>query len=159
MNILLKDKMMFAEYYGLYSELYDKFREQYPIPVARGRPHKPTEKCLIFFFMKMMVKRINCFENQATWLNIHPLEAKELGFGEIPNRTTLMRRYPKLAQSLFDFIHFIAQINDEPELSNEILYFDASIFKAQGPVAHKSTRNNADVRKKLRNVDYECAFR
>jgi hypothetical protein len=87
-------------------------------------------------------------------------EVGQLGFEQIPDRTTLSRRFKCLYPTLQAFIaylgHWAEALNQD--FDSQVLIEDASLFKAQGPVWHQSDRAANHVPEKLRHLDQDASW-
>jgi hypothetical protein len=95
-------------------------------------PYDHETKVLILFFTIMMMRRITAFKAQHRWLKHHEDEVGQLGFEQIPDRTTLSRRFKRLYPTLQAFIgylgHWAEALNQD--FDSQVLIKDASLFKA-----------------------------
>jgi len=150
-----------ADYVRAYFTLFDCFQQARGKIVHYGHPFEYGEQVLIVFFTMMIARRILGFKTQHKWLRQHLQEALRLGFEQIPDRTTLSRRYKTLYSVLQAFIAFVGCWAEalHPEFDSRILIEDASLFKAHGPVWHQSDRLAGRVPEKLRNLDQEASWR
>ena len=149
-----------TDYIRSYFTLFDHFQQHHPAAAERGRPCTYAHRLLILFFTWMLMRRITDFKTQRRWLETHPREAAELGFPSLPHRTTLMRRYKRIAPIIDAFIAFIgewAETLDAP-CSSEVMVVDGSLFKARGPVWHQRDRACGRIPDKLRNLDQEASW-
>jgi hypothetical protein len=137
--------------------LFDYEQEQR----IKWHPFEYTDRVLIVFFTMMSVRRITAFKAQQRWLMHHLHLTLELGFEQIPVRTTLSRRYQALYPILQAFIAFVSRWAEalHPQFDSRILIEDASLFKADGPVWHQSDRLAGRVPKKLRHLDQDASWR
>lgn len=149
------------DYVKLYFTLFDRFQQAQGNHIHYGHPFDYAAKVLIVFFTIMMVRRITAFKAQQRWLSHHSDEALQLGFEQIPHRTTLSRRYKSLYATLQGFIAFLGVWASalSPELDSRALIEDGSLFKAQGPVWHQSDRKAGQVPEKLRHLDRDASWR
>jgi len=117
-------------------------------------------KTLIVFFAMMQYRRIFKFKAQWRWLKTHPAERSQLGFENVPDRTTLSRRYKALYPILQDFIAFVGQYAEplDDRFAGQDLFEDKSLFKAQGPVWHQSDRKAGRIPDKLQGLDREATW-
>ena len=108
----------------------------------------------LVFFVIMQQRRTFRFKAQHRWLQQHPDLRQHIGLQEVPNRTTLSRRYKDLYPVLQDFIAFLGQYAEDlaPQFTSQDLYTDKSLFKAQGPVWHQSDRQAGRIPDKLRHL-------
>ena len=153
-------KPTFADYVRLIYTLFDKFEQEQMASSHRGRPFTYAHKLLIVFFTIMHFRRIFRFKAQRRWLECHPDMAKEIGFQSIPHRTTLSRRYKKLAAVVQAFVAFLGQWAEglDEAFNSDSLYEDKSLFKAQGPVWHQSDREAGLIPAGLRNLDTDASW-
>ncbi|HSH81579.1 MAG TPA: transposase [Herpetosiphonaceae bacterium] len=149
-----------TDYIHSYFTLFDRFQQQHPSAAERGRPVTYTHRLLIIFFTWMLVRRITDFKTQRRWLETHPSEAAELGFPSLPHRTTLMRRYKRIAPIIDAFIAFIGQWAEtlDAPCRSAVMVVDGSLFKARGPVWHQRDRACGHIPDKLRNLDQEASW-
>lgn len=150
-----------ADYVTIYFTLFEHFQQEQGSPVHSGRPFDYEARILIAFFTLMMVRRITAFKTQHRWLENHPDEAVQLGFEQVPHRTTLSRRFKSLYPTLQGFTAFLGEWASalSPEFDSRVLIEDGSLFKAHGPVWHQSDRNAGRIPEKLRNLDTEASWR
>jgi hypothetical protein len=120
--------------------LFERFWQHDMAQAHRGRPFVYQQKALIVFFLLMQQRRTFRFKAQHRWLHQHPDIRQVLGLPEVPDRTTLLRRYKDLDPVLQAFIAFGGQYAEalDPQFTSQDLYTDKSLFKAQGPVWHQS---------------------
>lgn len=85
-----------ADYIELYFTLFERFSQTRMLESHLGRPFVYAEKVLIVFFTLMIIRDVNAFKAQHRWLETHPKQREQLGFEQIPHRTTLSRRYKSL---------------------------------------------------------------
>jgi hypothetical protein len=90
-----------ADYVKAYFTLFDRFEQTQTEVVNLGRPFVYTDRVLVVFFTIMLLRRITAFKAQRRWLETHPDEAQQLGFPQLPHRTTLSRRYKMGANAIF----------------------------------------------------------
>jgi len=152
-------KPTFADYVRLIYTLFEEFEQQMVAP-HRGRPFTYPQKLLIVFFTIMHFRRIFRFKAQHRWLQTHRQLAKEIGFRSIPHRTTLSRRYKKLYELIQAFIAFLGWWAEELDeaFNSHTLYEDKSLFKAQGPVWHRSDQKAGRIPEGLRNLDTDASW-
>jgi len=150
-----------ADYIRAYFTLFDCFQQERGKIVHYGHPFEYADQVLIVFFTMMSVRRIFGFKTQHRWLRQHLQEALRLGFEQIPDRTTLSRRYKTLDSVVQAFIAFVGRWAEtlHPKFDSRVLIEDASLFKAHGPVWHQSDRLAGRVPEKLRNLDQEASWR
>jgi hypothetical protein len=150
----------FADYVELLFTLFERFWQQEVARPHRGRPFVYQHKALIVFFVVMQQRRIFRFKAQHRWLQHHPEMRQHIGLSEVPNRTTLSRRYKDLYPVLQDFIAFLGQYAEDldPQFTSQDLYTDKSLFKAQGPVWHQSDRQAGRIPDKLRHLDTDASW-
>ena len=149
-----------TDYVKTYFTLYERFEQGQNQGSHRGHPYDYATKCLILFFTIMMIRRITAYKAQHRWLKHHEEEMRLLGFKQVPDRTTLSRRYKRLYPTLQAFIAYLGQWAEGlgPEFDSQVLIEDASLFKAQGPVWHQSDREANRVPEKLRHLDQEASW-
>lgn len=150
-----------ADYVRTYFTLFERFQQEREQVIHYGHPFEYMDQVLIVFFTMMNVRRITAFKAQHRWLMHHLHLALELGFEQIPVRTTLSRRYKALYPILQAFIAFVSRWTEtlHPQFESRILIVDASLFKADGPVWHQSDRLAGRVPEKLRNLDQDASWR
>ena len=150
----------FADYVELLCTLFERFWHQEAARSHRGRPFVYQPKALIVFFVVMQQRRTFRFKAQHRWLPHHPDLRQHLGLQEVPNRTTLARRYKDLYPVLQAFIAFLGQYAEDldPQFTSQDLYTDKSLFKAQGPVWHQSDRQAGRIPDKLRHLDTDASW-
>jgi len=140
--------------------LIDEFESSHPQPKRSGRPYDYENSSLICFFVIMLLKRCFAFKAMHRWLSRHPEKAQRLGFGKIPARRTLSRRYKALYGVIKQFIRFAAQWSSPlgEEFHTEVAYEDKSLFKARGPVWHKKDMQRNHIPDKLRDLDTDATW-
>jgi hypothetical protein len=150
-----------ADYVTAYFTLFELFQQEQGNQVHYGHPFDYEAKILIVFFTIMMIRRITAFKTQHRWLKNHRNEAVQLGFEQIPHRTTLSRRFKSLYATLQDFIAFLGAWASalSPEFDSRALIEDGSLFKAHGPVWHQTDRKAGRIPEKLRNLDTDASWR
>jgi hypothetical protein len=150
----------FTNYVGLIMRLFRAFEQAVGQTVQRGHPYEFSPASLLVFFMMMQGRRIFHFQAQLTWLRQHPLSVAQLGWGRVPHRTTLMRRYRQVYPTLQAFIVWVGQYGYDldPRLCAQDAYMDKSLFKARGPVWHQSDRLAGRVPPKLRQLDTDATW-
>ena len=150
----------FADYVELLFTLFEHFWQQEAARSHRGRPFVYQHKALIVFFVVMQQRWIFRFKAQHRWLQHHSDLRQHMGLPEVPNRTTLSRRYKDLYPVLQDFIAFLGQYAEDlaPQCTSQDLYTDKSLFKAQGPVWHESDRQVGRIPDKLRHLDTDASW-
>jgi Transposase DDE domain len=150
----------FADYVELLFTLFERFWQQETARSHRGRPFVYQHKALIVFFVVMQQRRTFRFKAQHRWLQHHPDLRQHIGLQEVPNRTTLSRRYKDLYPVLQDFIAFLGQYAEDldPQFTSQDLYTDKSLCKAQGPVWPQSDRQAGRIPDKLRHLDTDASW-
>lgn len=150
-----------ADYVETYFTLFERFQQGRKGPAGRGRVFTYEDQILIVFFTMMIIRRIVRFKAQHRWLGSHPREALELGFEQVPHRSTMSRRFKDLDVTVRAFIVYVGWWAEElhPAFSSRTLVEDASLFKAQGPVWHQSDRKAGRIPEKLRNLDTDASWR
>lgn len=150
----------FADYVQLLCTLFERFVQQQDIPARRGHPFVYQHQTLIVFFMLMHQRRIFRFKAMRRWLRQHPEVRQPLGLEDVPNRTTLSRRYKALYPVVQDFIAFVGQYAEalDPRFDSRDLYTDKSLFKAHGPVWHQADRTAGRIPEKLRHLDTDASW-
>ncbi len=149
-----------ADYVQFYFTLFDRFEQAQPPAQRRGRRLTYTQRLLIVCFTWMLIRRITEFKAQRRWLETHPAEAAALGFRTLPHRTTLMRRYKRIAPTVAAFVEFVGQWAETVDAAcrREVLVVDGSLFKARGPVWHQRDRAQGRIPDKLRNLDQAASW-
>jgi hypothetical protein len=150
-----------ADYVTAYFTLFELFQQEQVNLVHYGHPFDYETKILIVFFTIMMIRRITAFKTQHRWLKNHQDKAVQLGFEQIPHRTTLSRRFKSLYATLPDFIAFLGAWANavSPKFDSRALIEDGSLFKAHGPVWHQTDRKAGRIPEKLRNLDTDASWR
>jgi Transposase DDE domain len=150
----------FTDYVALLFTLFERFWQQEAARSHRGRPFVYQHKALRVFFVIMQQRRLFRFKAQHRWLQHHPDLRQHLGLPEVPNRTTLSRRYKDLYPVLQDFVAFLGQYAEDldPQVTSQDLSTDKSLFKAQGPVWHQSDRQAGRIPDKLRHLDTDASW-
>lgn len=151
-----------TDYVELICTLFDKF-EQYQSEQQGNKMGKPflySQKVMLIFFLVMQFRRIFKFKAQRRWLQKHPELRATLGFKRVPHRTTLLRRYKQLYDTLQDFVAFLGQYAQQldKQFSQANLVEDKSLFKALGPVWHQKDRQADHIPDKLRNLDTDASW-
>src|SRR5258706_1720496 len=150
----------FNDYVALIYNRFEAFVQGSDAVSKIGRPCVYEQQSLIVFFMGMQFKRISQFKAQWRWLKAHSEILVLLGWSQLPDRSTLSRRYKKLYSVLQDFIQFLGR-SSQPlgeDLKSEHLYEDKSLFKAQGPIWHQSDRQVGRIPDKLRHLDTDATW-
>ena len=149
-----------ADYVRVYFTLFDRFEQAQPSATRRGRRFTYAQRLLIVFFTCMLMRRITEFKAQHRWLVSHPADAQQFGFATIPHRTTLMRRYKRLAATVEAFVAFVGEWAEvvDAACASDVVVVDGSLFKARGPVWHQSDRAQGRVPEKLRNLDQDASW-
>jgi hypothetical protein len=150
----------FADYVQLLFTLFERFLQAQSARHQRGHPFVYPHQTLIVFFLLMQQRRIFRFKAMRRWLLQHPEDRQPLGLEEVPDRTTLSRRYKALYPVVQGFIAFIGQYAEalDPRFDSRDLYTDKSLFKAQGPIWHQSDRMAGRVPAKLRHLDTDASW-
>jgi len=150
----------FADYVELLFTLFERFWQHAAARAHRGRPFVYQHKALIVFFVVMQQRRIFHFKAQHRWLQHHPELRQYMGLPEVPNRTTLSRRYQDLDPVLQAFLAFLGQYAEDldPQFTSQDLYPEKSLFKAQGPGWHQSDRQAGRIPDQLRHRDTEASW-
>jgi hypothetical protein len=150
-----------ADYVRTYFTLFERFQQEREQVIHYGHPFEYADQVLIVFFTMMSVRRITAFKAQHRWLMHHLHLAIQLGFEQIPVRTTLSRRYKALYPIAQAFITFVSRWAEtlHPQFDSRILIEDASLFKAHGPVWHQSDRLAGRVPENLCHLDQEASWR
>jgi hypothetical protein len=155
------EKPTFIDYVTLIINLFERFvQEQGSEQNWHSERYDYEHKTLIVFFIMMQQRRNYRFKAQHRWLKAHPKERKQLGFEEIPHRTTLSRRYKALYAVVQSFIAYIGQYAEALEtcFDSHDLFEDKSLFKAKGPVWHQSDRKQGRIPDKLTNLDTDATW-
>ena len=150
-----------ADYVRVYFTLFEYFQQAQGKVAHYGHPFEYEDQVLIVFFTMMSIRRITAFKAQHRWLMQHLHVAIALGFEQIPQRSTLSRRYKTRYPILQAFIAFVGHWAEtiHPTFSSRVLVEDASLFKACGPVWHQSDRLAGQIPEKLRNLDQDASWR
>ncbi len=149
-----------ADYVQIYFTLFAQFEQAEPVPTGRGRRFTYQQQVMIVVFTCMLIRRITEFNAQRRWLATHPEEASGFGFRTLPHRTTLSRRYKRLAGVVQAFSVFVGQWTEpvDAACSGAVLVVDGSLFKARGPIWHQADRAQQRVPEKLRNLDQDASW-
>ena len=149
-----------ADYVALLFTLFERFWHHDLARPPRGRPFVYQQKALLVFFLLMQQRRTFRFKAQHRWLRQHPDWCQVFGLPEVPDRTTLSRRYKAFSPVLQDFIAFVGQYAEDldPQFTSQDLYTDKSLFKAQGPVWHQRDRQVGRIPDKLRHLDTDASW-
>ena len=153
-------KPTLTDYVNMLCNLIDRFMAHHLEFANKEIYYTYKHKVLIVFFMLMQFRGIYQFKAQRRWLENHPKELEIIGFGTIPHRSTLSRRYKQAYPLINELIAFIGkdlQQLDEA-FAHELLFEDKSLFKAKGPVWHQSDRQENHIPAKLRNLDKDAAW-
>jgi hypothetical protein len=148
------EKPTFTDYVTLIFNLFERFVQEHGAEMDWYSDRYDYEhKTLIVFFAMMQYRWTFKFK-------AHPAERDQLGFENVPDRTTLSRRYKALYPILQDFIAFIGQYAEplDKRFASRDLFEDKSLFKAQGPVWHQSDRKVGRIPDKLRGLDREATW-
>jgi hypothetical protein len=150
----------FNDYVALIYNRFEAFAQASDVVSKIGHPLVYEQRSMIVFFMGMQFKRISQFKSQWGWLNTHPETVKLLGWAQIPDRSTLSRRYKRLYTVLQDFVQFLGANSHAlgDDLKSNHLYEDKSLFKAQGPGWHQSDRQAGRIPDQLRHVDTDATW-
>lgn len=151
----------FTDYVTLIFNLFERFVQECGSEMDwNSDRYDYTHKALVVFFVMMQYRRIFKFKTQWRWLKAHPAERGQLGFENVPDRTTLSRRYKALYPILHDFIAFVGQYAEplDERFASQDLFEDKSLFKAQGSVWHQSDRKAGRIPDKLRGLDREATW-
>jgi hypothetical protein len=150
----------FADYVSLLFTLFERFWQHDAARPHQGHPFVYEHKALIVFSLVMQQRRTFRFKAQHRWLHQHPDARRGFGLPEVPNRTTLSRRYKDLYPVLQAFIAFVGQYAEDldAQFTSQDLYTDKSLCKAQGPVWHQSDRQAGRLPDKLRHLDTDASW-
>ena len=150
----------FADYVDLLFTLFERFWQHHSARPHQGHPFVYAHKALLVFFLVMQQRRIFRFKAQRRWLVQHPERRQAFGLNDVPDRTTLSRRYKALYAVLQDFIAFLGTYAEDLDtrFTSTDLYTDKSLFKAQGPVWHQSDRQAGHIPAKLRHLDTDGSW-
>jgi hypothetical protein len=85
----------FNDYVALIYNRFEAFVQGSDAVSKIGRPCVYEQQSLIVFFMGMQFKRISQFKAQWRWLKAHSEILVLLGWSQLPDRSTLSRRYKK----------------------------------------------------------------
>jgi hypothetical protein len=149
-----------ADYIDVYFTLFAQFEHAHPTVAGRGRPFTYPQRVLIVLFTLLLIRRITDFKAQRRWVETHPAEAAHLGLHKVPHRTTLMRRYKRIAPVIAAFIEFVGQWAETVDAAcgSQVMVVDGSLFQARGPVWHQSDRAQGRIPANLRNLDQEASW-
>lgn len=86
----------FNDYVALIYNRFDAFTQASVAVSKMGSPFVYQQQSMIAFFMWMQFKRITQFKTQWRWLKAHPEAILVLGWPQVPDRSTLSRRYKAL---------------------------------------------------------------
>ncbi|MFN8446389.1 MAG: hypothetical protein U0175_36700 [Caldilineaceae bacterium] len=144
------------DYVNLMFTLYERFVQEQPESESERFDYRNGS--LIVLFSLFLQRKITAFKAQRRWLEAHPEMQTRLNWKQIPDRTTLSRRYKQLYPVVQAFVQFIGQYADtmDSRFSNKHLVEDKSLFKASGPVWHESDRQAGRVPEKLRPTRLRC---
>lgn len=150
----------FNDYVALIYNRFEAFTQGSDVVRKMGHPFAYEQRSMIVFFMGMQFKRISEFKSQWKWLKTHPEMLSVLGWAQVPDRSTLSRRYKKLYGVLQEFIQFLGGNSQAlgEDLKSDHLYEDKSLFKAQGPVWHQRDRQVGRIPDKLRHLDRDATW-
>lgn len=150
----------FNDYVALIYNRFEAFTQGSDAVRKMGHPFAYEQRSMIVFFMGMQFKRISEFKSQWKWLKTHPEMLSVLGWAQVPDRSTLSRRYKKLYGVLQEFIQFLGGNSQAlgEDLKSDHLYEDKSLFKAQGPVWHQRDRQVGRIPDKLRHLDRDATW-
>lgn len=153
-------KPRFTDYVELIDRLFDKFTQAQTSTPKPGHPFDFKDKSFLIFFLLMQMRHITGSTAQHRWLKNHPEARKYLNFERLPHRTTILRRYKALYDTLEDFIAFVGSFAQdlEPDFRSKELFEDKSLFKARGPVWHQKDRQAGHIPDKLRNLDQDASW-
>ncbi len=149
-----------ADYVALISTMFARFLQHLDAQVHRGRPFVYQHQALIVFFTIMQQRHIVQFKTQHRWLLQHATERQLIGLTNVPNRTTLSRRFKALYPVIQDFVAFLGRDTAELDqaFTHQHLYADKSLFKAHGPVWHQADRQAGRIPDKLRHLDTDATW-
>ena len=151
------------EYYiTFFSNHYKDFEKSINSNASKpkGRPKVHPDSSLIIFFSIMLLKGINRFRAQHAFLLEHPAWVKKLKFKNIPDRTTLSRRYKQLALSIEQFVEYLGDLGValDTDTPRDVVFIDKSLYKAQGSVWHQKDRNANHIPEGLRHLDTDASW-
>ena len=120
------------EYYiTFFSNHYKDFEKSINSNASKpkGRPKVHPDSSLIIFFSIMLLKGINRFRAQHAFLLEHPAWVKKLKFKNIPDRTTLSRRYKQLALSIEQFVEYLGDLGValDTDTPRDVVFIDADV--------------------------------
>jgi len=150
----------FDDYVALIYNRFEGFTQASETVQGVGHPYVYQQKSMIVFFMWMQFKRIYEFKAQWRWLTQHREALQVLNWQQVPDRTTLSRRYKTLYAVLEAFAIYLAETSEDlaEETRLSTLYEDKSLFKAHGPVWHQSDRQEGRIPEKLRHLDTDATW-
>jgi hypothetical protein len=156
----MENEPTFNDYVALIYNRFDAFVQTCEDVQKMGRPHLYRQESMIVFFMWMQFRRIFQFKTQWRWLKAQPEACQRLGWVQVPDRSTLSRRYKALYPVLQALIAFLAQdsVPLGKDLSTKHLYEDKSLFKARGAVWHQSDRQQGRIPDKVRRLDTDASW-
>lgn len=150
----------FNDYVALIYNRFAAFVQTSEKVTKLGKPYTYQNQTMIVFFMWMQFKKIYKFKTQGGWLKQHPEAVKLLNWENIPDRSTLSRRYRALAAVIQAFSRFLGQHSTPlgEAMSTKHLNEDQSLFKAEGSVWHQSDRQAGRIPEKLRHLDTDATW-
>lgn len=150
----------FNDYVALIYNRFEAFTQASTCVQKIGHPLVYEQQSMLVFFMTMQFKRIYQFKTQWQWLKFHPEALHRLGWEQVPDRSTLSRRYKKLYGVVQEFVQFLGEQSGDlgADLKSSHLYEDQSLFKAQGPVWHQQDRKAGRIPEKLRHLDSDATW-
>ena len=153
-------KPRFTDYVELIDRLFDKFTQAQTSTPKPGHPFDFKDKFFLIFLLLMQMRHITGSTAQHRWLKNHPEARKYLIFKRLPHRTTILRRYKALYDTLENFIAFVGSFAQdlEPDFRSKELFEDKSLFKGRGPVWHQKDRQAGHIPDKLRNLDQDASW-
>jgi hypothetical protein len=150
----------FADSVQLLCTLFERFLQAHSARHPRGHPFVDQHQTVIVFFLRMHQRRLfRCTAMRRWWLQ-PPQDRQHLGLEDVPDRTSLARRYTALYPVVQDVMAFIGQYAEalDPPFDSRDLYTDKSLCKAQGPIWHQSDRLAGRVPEKLRPLDTDASW-
>lgn len=124
----------------------------------RGRPFKYSVKSIAVFFYAVVLKGISRFKTMHKFLINNLPFAKACGFkGNIPDRTTLSRRFKKLYDCVKEQIRLMGErLTNKRIAGSNMCSVDSTLHSACGNIWHKKHKKIKFVPPKLRNIDKDA---
>lgn len=146
------------DYIKLLFTLFERFVQEQG--EHENKRYDYSNASLIVLFSLFLQRKIMAFKAQRRWLGMHPEMLKRLEWKQIPDRTTLSRRYRQRYPVVQAFVQFIGQYASQLDevFAHKHLVEDKSLFKAAGPVWHEADRQAGRVPDKLRHLDKDASW-